>query len=81
GRKFANDLLEAYRGNAEKLGLNPNWVNLQNHVFNYSKSIIAKTNKHPLDGQHKTMDLLESICSEINIDLSALKREHQVATT
>jgi hypothetical protein len=66
---------------SEKLGLNPNWVNLQNHVFNYSKSMIAKANQHPLDGQHKTMDLLESICSEINIDLSTLKREYQVATT
>jgi alpha-amylase/alpha-mannosidase (GH57 family) len=66
---------------SEKLGLNPHWVNLQNHVFNYSKSLIANTNKLPLDGQQKTMQLLESICSEINIDLSTLKKEFQEVTT
>jgi hypothetical protein len=65
---------------SKKLGLSPHWVNLQNKVFGYATAVIAQPNHTPVDGQQKILNVLENICSEINIDLSVLKREIPILT-
>jgi alpha-amylase/alpha-mannosidase (GH57 family) len=60
---------------SKKLGLNPHWANLQNHVFDFAASVILGASHTPVEGQQKILKLLEKICFEINIDLSVLKRE------
>lgn len=59
---------------AKRIRLSPNLVNLQNHVFNFGRDMI-QANEKPFDGQQAVMALIEKIASEINIDLTGLKRE------
>ena len=58
----------------KKVDLHPLLVNLQNNVFNLSKELLSGT-KSPIDGNSRILDLLEQIASEINIDLSSMKRQ------
>lgn len=59
---------------AKRLKLSPNLVSLQNHVFNFSKDLILAKNS-PFDGQQAILVILEKIATEINIDLTGLKKE------
>ncbi|WP_420387387.1 DUF3536 domain-containing protein [Roseivirga sp.] len=58
----------------KKVNLNPILVNLQNSVFELSKSMISRS-KAPIDGNQKVVETLEEIAREINIDLSYLKQQ------
>jgi alpha-amylase/alpha-mannosidase (GH57 family) len=64
---------------AKRIKLSPNLVNLQNHVFNFSKDLILAKNS-PFDGQQAVLTLLEQIAVEINIDLTGVKAEALVAS-
>lgn len=59
---------------SKKLGLTPNLVNLQNAVFTFSKMLI-EAGSTPIDGKKVLLELTEKIATEINIDLSGLKKE------
>ena len=58
----------------KKVHLNPILVNLQNSVFELSKTMISRS-KTPFDGHQKVSETLEEIAKEINIDLSYLKQQ------
>ena len=68
-----NDILETIRL-FKKVNLSPILVNLQNSVFELSRAMISKS-KTPVDNHQRMADTLETIASEINIDLSYIKQQ------
>jgi hypothetical protein len=59
---------------SKRINLEPDMVSLQNLVFLFSKDLIQGKNT-PFDGQQAVLTLLEQLASEINIDLTGLKKE------
>lgn len=58
----------------KKVKLNPLLVNLQNNVFELSKSLISG-NITPVDANQVMLETLEEIAEEIDIDLSYIKQQ------
>ncbi|MFY0594294.1 DUF3536 domain-containing protein [Roseivirga sp.] len=56
----------------KRVDLSPLLVNLQNNVFELSKSLITR-NGSPTDANQVVVELLEQVAQEINIDLSFIK--------
>ena len=62
---------------SKRISLSPNLVNLQNHVFQFSRELFQEE-LTPTDGRQIVIDLIEQIAGEVNIDLAGLKANAMV---